>query len=89
VWFAEGNPRPRFETSNVPFVKVVSLSTAAMIMASFALIIPRNKSVVFVALDRFAPRDAELVLVVDAGPICVLAASTRKGACARGKVDDN
>jgi hypothetical protein len=42
-----------------------------------------------VALDRFAPRDAELVLVVDAGPICVLTASTRKGACARGKVDDN
>jgi hypothetical protein len=94
VWFAEDSPSPQFKTLNVPFalmltIALFSLSTAAMITALFARIIRRNKSVVFVAINRFAIKNAELVHVVDAVPICVLAASTRKDACARGKVDDN
>ena len=96
AWFADVNPSPRFKTLNVILAlrnKVVarfSLITVATTTALFARIIPTNKSVVFVALPRFAlPRNVELDPVVDAVPICVIAASTRKGACAKGKVDDN
>jgi hypothetical protein len=62
--------------------------TAATTTALFARIIQRNKSVVFLAVHPFVLRNVELVRVVDAVPICVIAASSRKGACVRGKVDD-